>query len=76
MHRAVDVLRSVVINDVAYGMPNSGRWEIRYKSVWGGWGDLGCGSDLGVLHTATEVVFADEDGQPGDAFEWSEWWME
>ena len=29
LDRAVDVLLSVVIYDVAYGMPNSGRWEIR-----------------------------------------------
>ena len=43
---------------------------------WVGWvGGLGCGSDLCVLHSATEVVFADEDWQPGDAFEWGEWWV-
>ena len=29
LDRAVDVLLSVVINDVANGVPNSGRWEIR-----------------------------------------------
>ena len=37
--------------------------------------DLGRGSDLWILHTATEVAFTDEDGQPGHAFEWSVWWV-
>ena len=29
LNRAVNVLLTVVVNDVANGVPNSGRWEIR-----------------------------------------------
>ena len=75
MNCAVDVLLTVVVNDVANGVPNSGRWEVGQKSGWGGWGDLGCGSDLCVLHSATAALFEDETGQPGDAFEWSKGWV-
>ena len=59
---AVKVLKSVVIHDVAHGVSNSGRWEIRQCGGWGGWGGLGWGSELGVLHSASEAVFVYEDG--------------
>ena len=39
------------------------------------WRDLGCRSDLWSLHTANEVAFTDEDGQSGNEFEWSVWWV-
>ena len=72
---AVYVLLDTVVDDVANRVPDSGRWEYRYWSRWRRWRDLGRGSDLWILHTATEVAFTDEDGQPGNAFEWSVWWV-
>ena len=62
LNRAVDVLLTVVVNDVAHGVPNSGRWEIRKCCGWGGWGGLGWGSDLDVLHSAKESIFVYENG--------------
>ena len=59
---AVEILKSVVVNDVAHGVSNSGRWEIRKCGRWGGWGGLGWGSDLDVLHSAKESIYVYENG--------------
>ena len=59
---AVEVLKVVVVDDVLYGVPNSGRWEVRERGGRRGWGGLRQGSELGALHSTKEVDSVREYG--------------